>query len=86
MIGEVTPSYTMLFSLSQIARHALLHPVLTDTEIHDGLKKSRVAAVCGKQYSVTEAKKMFAGSDVLVCATVGHPPREQHNIHQGPGS
>lgn len=69
----------MLVSLPQIAKvidHALLHPALTDTEIHDGLllaKKLRVAAVCVKPYSVFEAKKVLTGSDVLVCAVVGFP-------------
>ena len=71
-----------VFKTTNSQRYLGDHPFWWWPEIHDGLKKSRVAAVCGKQYSVTEARKMFAGSDVLVCAAVGFPPRRlQHQAH-----
>ena len=56
--------------------HSLLHPTMTDNEIVAGLeiaKKYNVATACVKPYSIPMAKKILAGSDVLVCPVIGFP-------------
>ncbi|CAF1618114.1 unnamed protein product [Rotaria magnacalcarata] len=56
--------------------HSLLHPTMTDSEILAGLeiaKKYNVATACVKPYSIPMAKKILAGSDVLICAVIGFP-------------
>ncbi|CAM4825063.1 unnamed protein product [Rotaria magnacalcarata] len=56
--------------------HSLLHPTMTDSEILAGLeiaKKYNVATVCIKPYSIPMAKKILAGSDVLICVVIGFP-------------
>ncbi|KAI0142647.1 deoxyribose-phosphate aldolase [Xylariaceae sp. FL1272] len=66
-------------SLPQIAKlidHSLLHPTLTDSEIHAGLKLARdlqVAAACVKPYSVPIAKEVLDDTGVAICAVVGFP-------------
>ncbi|EOO01295.1 putative deoxyribose-phosphate aldolase protein [Phaeoacremonium minimum UCRPA7] len=66
-------------SLSTIAKtidHSLLHPTMTDAEIEAGLQTARsynVAAACIKPYSIAQARRVLAGSDVRVCAVVGFP-------------
>lgn len=68
-----------MMSLPQIAKmidHSLLHPTLTDREIHAGLeiaKRYKVAAACVKPYSVPVAMDVLADSGVLICAVVGFP-------------
>ncbi|KAJ1326123.1 deoxyribose-phosphate aldolase [Microdochium nivale] len=70
---------SMHVSLPQIAKlidHSLLHPTMTDAQIHAGLciaKKHNVAAACVKPYSVPVANEVLADSSVLVCAVVGFP-------------
>ncbi|KAI1264753.1 hypothetical protein F5Y18DRAFT_417665 [Xylariaceae sp. FL1019] len=66
-------------SLPQIAKlidHSLLHPTLTDSEIHAGLELARelqVAAACVKPYSVPIAKEILDDTGVAICAVVGFP-------------
>ncbi|KAH7028831.1 deoxyribose-phosphate aldolase [Microdochium trichocladiopsis] len=66
-------------SLPQIAKlidHSLLHPTMTDAQIHAGLdvaRKHGVAAACVKPYSVPIAAEALADSGVLVCAVIGFP-------------
>ncbi|KAK4169731.1 deoxyribose-phosphate aldolase [Cladorrhinum sp. PSN259] len=72
-------SSTIRVSLPQLAKlidHALLQPNLTDAEINAGLeiaKKYKVASACIKPYSIGAAKKVLAGTDVLICAVIGFP-------------
>ncbi|CAF4681534.1 unnamed protein product, partial [Rotaria magnacalcarata] len=70
---------TMSVTYTQLAKmidHSLLHPTMTDSEILAGLeiaKKYNVATACVKPYSIPMAKKILAGSDVLICAVIGFP-------------
>ncbi|CAF2155923.1 unnamed protein product [Rotaria magnacalcarata] len=62
--------------LAKMIDHSLLHPTMTDSEILAGLeiaKKYNVATACVKPYSIPMAKKILAGSDVLICAVIGFP-------------
>ncbi|CAF4124000.1 unnamed protein product, partial [Rotaria magnacalcarata] len=62
--------------LAKMIDHSLLHPTMTDSEILAGLeiaKKYNVATVCIKPYSIPMAKKILAGSDVLICVVIGFP-------------
>ncbi|CAF4499422.1 unnamed protein product [Rotaria socialis] len=62
--------------LAKMIDHSLLHPTMTDSEIVAGLeiaKKYNVATVCIKPYSIPMAKKILAGSDVLICVVIGFP-------------
>ena len=70
---------TISVTYSQLAKmidHSLLHPTMTDSEILAGLeiaKTYNVATACIKPYSIPMAKKILAGSDVLICAVIGFP-------------
>ena len=49
---------------------------MTDAEIEAGIKLSLnygVATACIKPYSIQQAKKILAGSDVKICAVIGFP-------------
>ena len=49
--------------------HSLLHPTMTDSEIAAGIelaKKYDVATACVKPYSIPQAVKQLAGTDVKV--------------------
>jgi deoxyribose-phosphate aldolase len=65
-----------LHDLSKMIDHSLLHPTMTDTEVQAGCElsvKYDAATACVKPYHVSLAKKIFAGSDVKVCAVIGFP-------------
>ena len=69
----ISVTYTQL---AKMIDHSLLHPTMTDNEIVAGLeiaKKYNVATACVKPYSIPMAKKILAGSDVLVCPVIGFP-------------
>ena len=59
-----------LRDLAKMIDHSLLHPTMTDSEIAAGIelaKKYDVATACVKPYSVPQAAKQLAGTDVKVC-------------------
>ena len=61
---------------SKMIDHSLLHPTMTDEDLHNGCalaKAYNVATVCVKPYTVKEAAGLLKGSDVLVCAVIGFP-------------
>ena len=66
-------------SLRDVAKmidHSLLHPTMTDEEIHQGCELAReydVATACVKPYSIPLANKILAGSNVGVCPVIGFP-------------
>ncbi|PWY89690.1 deoxyribose-phosphate aldolase [Aspergillus sclerotioniger CBS 115572] len=70
---------TITVTLSDLAKtidHSLLHPTLTDASIIAGLhlaKNYNVATACIKPASIDLAKKVLAGSSVLICAVIGFP-------------
>ncbi len=69
----ISVTYTQL---GKMIDHSLLHPTMTDSEILAGLeiaKKYNVATACVKPYSIPMAKKVLAGSDVLICPVIGFP-------------
>jgi deoxyribose-phosphate aldolase len=56
--------------------HSLLHPTMTDEDIRKGCELARqynVATACVKPYSISLAREVLAGSDVLVCPVIGFP-------------
>jgi deoxyribose-phosphate aldolase len=65
-----------LQSIAKMIDHSLLHPTMTDQELHDGCEVARVcdvASVCIKPYAVPMAVRLLAGSDVKVGTVVGFP-------------
>jgi len=67
------PSYQ---TLAKMIDHSLLQPQLTDAEIKAGCELAAeygVASVCVKPYSVKDAVRWLAGSDVLVGCVIGFP-------------
>jgi deoxyribose-phosphate aldolase len=68
--------------LAKMIDHSLLHPTMTDEQIHAGCRVALdfdVASVCVKPYSVPEATELLVGSDVLVCAVAGFPHGNSHS-------
>jgi deoxyribose-phosphate aldolase len=62
--------------LAKMIDHSLLHPTMTDRDIKEGCelaKKYDTASVCLKPYSVKEAVKLLAGTDVKVGSVIGFP-------------
>lgn len=62
--------------LAKMIDHSLLHPTMTDEDLHQGCllaKEYNVAAVCIKPYAIKEALEWLKGSDVMVCAVIGFP-------------
>ncbi len=62
--------------LAKMIDHALLHPMMTDSEILKGCEIARrlnVASVCVKPYAVATAAQLLAGSDVAVGTVIGFP-------------
>ncbi len=62
--------------LAKMIDHSLLHPTMTDDDVRVGCELSRdygVATACVKPYSIHQALKIFAGTDVLACAVIGFP-------------
>lgn len=67
---------TKLTDLSKMIDHSLLHPTMTDADVTAGCElsvKYDVATACIKPYHIPLAKKIFAGTDVKVCAVIGFP-------------
>lgn len=63
-------------SLAKTIDHSLLNPVLTDSQLIEGVelaKKHQVASVCVKPYFVSMAAEILKGSGVAVGAVVGFP-------------
>jgi deoxyribose-phosphate aldolase len=63
-------------ALAKMIDHSLLQPVLTDSQLEDGIRLAReydVASVCIKPYAVRRAADLLAGSTVAVGTTVGFP-------------
>lgn len=75
--GQTTNSITV--TLRQIAKmidHSFLHPMMTDTDVLEGLrvaKKYGVATACIKPYHIPLAKQGLEGAGVLVCPVIGFP-------------
>ncbi len=62
--------------VAKMIDHSLLHPTLGDSELKKGCElalKYDVASCCVKPYHTALAKKLLAGSDVMVCAVIGFP-------------
>jgi deoxyribose-phosphate aldolase len=62
--------------LAKMIDHSLLQPTLTDTEMTEGCRLAleyNVASVCIKPYAVPLAKKLLAGSSVVVSTVIGFP-------------
>jgi len=62
--------------LAKMIDHSLLHPTMSDAEVHAGCELSRdygVATACVKPYSIRQALDIFAGTDVMACAVIGFP-------------
>jgi deoxyribose-phosphate aldolase len=62
--------------LAKMIDHSLLHPTMTDEDLHQGCmlaKKYNVATVCIKPSAIKEALQWLIGSDVMVCAVIGFP-------------
>ncbi|HEY2580818.1 MAG TPA: deoxyribose-phosphate aldolase [Mucilaginibacter sp.] len=62
--------------LAKMIDHSLLHPTMTDKDLHEGCllaKNYNVATVCIKPYAIKEALEWLKGSDVMVCAVIGFP-------------
>ncbi|MCJ1330941.1 hypothetical protein MMC10_007628 [Thelotrema lepadinum] len=65
-----------LQDLAKMIDHSLLHPTMTDGEMISGIelaKRYNVATACVKPYSIPQAVKQLAGSDVKVCPVIGFP-------------
>jgi deoxyribose-phosphate aldolase len=65
-----------LGSIAKLIDHSLLHPTMTDAEIEEGLAismKYNVGAACIKPYSIPAARRVLAGTDVLICSVIGFP-------------
>ena len=69
----------MKYSYVEMAKmidHSLLHPTMTDQDLHDGCKIAalyQVASVCIKPYAVRLAAELLRGTGVLVGAVIGFP-------------
>ena len=74
------PAPTVL-DLARMIDHSLLHPTMTDAQLHAGLAIARrhaCATACVKPYAVPMAVAALAGSDVAVCAVAGFPHGNSH--------
>ena len=78
------PQHSNLPSVLDLARmidHSLLHPTLTDAEMHEGLGVARrcgCATACVKPYAVPMSVEALFGSGVGVCAVTGFPHGNSH--------
>lgn len=62
--------------LAKMIDHSLLHPTMTDEQLHKGCDiagQYHVASVCIKPYAVKQAVERLKGSDVLVGTVIGFP-------------
>jgi deoxyribose-phosphate aldolase len=76
MVSNTTTISVTYTQLGKMIDHSLLHPTMTDDDILAGLeiaKKYNVATACIKPYSIPMAKKILAGSDILICPVIGFP-------------
>jgi len=70
-----------VLDLARMIEHLLLHPTLTDAELHAGLAVARrcgCATACVKPCSVPLAVESLFGSGVSVCAVAGFPHGNSH--------
>jgi len=70
-----------VLDLARMIDHSLLHPTLTDAELHKGLAVARrcgCATACVKSCSVPLAVESLAGSGGGVCAVAGFPHGNSH--------
>src|SRR5688500_10138602 len=70
-----------VYALARMIDHSLLHPTMTDAQLHAGLALARrcgCATACVKPYAVPMSTKALAGSGVAVCAVVGFPHGNSH--------
>ncbi|HLP07685.1 MAG TPA: deoxyribose-phosphate aldolase [Opitutaceae bacterium] len=67
--------------LARMIDHSLLHPTLTDEQLHAGLAVARrcgCATACVKPYAVPMSVEALLGSGVGVCAVTGFPHGNSH--------
>jgi deoxyribose-phosphate aldolase len=67
--------------LARMIDHSLLHPTLTDEQLHEGLAVARrcgCATACVKPYAVPMSVEALFGCGVGVCAVVGFPHGNSH--------
>jgi deoxyribose-phosphate aldolase len=72
----VTEETMNLIDLAKMIDHSILHPTMTDEDLHHGCLLSRqyqVATACVKPYAVKQAFELLSGSDVGVCSVIGFP-------------
>jgi len=72
----MTTTKNRVHQLAKMIDHSLLHPTMTDKDLHDGCalaKKYDVASVCIKPYAVPLAVEALQGTDVLVGTVIGFP-------------
>jgi deoxyribose-phosphate aldolase len=70
-----------VLDLARMIDHSLLHPTLTDAELHTGLAVARrcgCATACVKPCSVPLAVEALSGSGVGVCSVAGFPHGNSH--------
>lgn len=70
-----------VLDLARMIDHSLLHPTMTDAQLHAGLALARrcsCATACVKPYAVPMSTEALAGSGVAVCAVVGFPHGNSH--------
>lgn len=78
------PQNNHLPSVADLARmidHSLLHPTLTDAQLHDGLAVARrcgCATACVKPSAVPLSVVALIGSGVGICAVAGFPHGNSH--------
>jgi deoxyribose-phosphate aldolase len=75
-VAPVDGSGSLDGSVAKMIDHTLLKPETTREEIHQlcaEARKHRFASVCVNTTWVPVAKRLLAGTDVMVCAVVGFP-------------
>jgi deoxyribose-phosphate aldolase len=66
----------IVYKLSKMIDHSILHPTLTDEDLRRECavaRKYNVASVCVKPYAVKQAVELLEGSEVLVGCVIGFP-------------
>ncbi len=72
----MTRTKDRVHQLAKMIDHSLLHPTMSDEDLHDGCalaKEYNVASVCIKPYAVPLAVEALRGTDVLVGTVIGFP-------------
>lgn len=78
-MSSAPSAYSAQPTVTELARmidHSLLHPTMTDADIHAGLAIARrcgCATACVKPYAVHDAANALLNSGVGVCAVTGFP-------------